>query len=366
MGWRAAPQLVHCRRISHQAQSKSTPRSPPLLHGIVRPATMFGILEAVAIPRAGIYSSYEDLIENLNERMEKEGYKIVKARSHRSRMGGADVPNNDIVRCDLVCDRGGRPYKCMATKHKTTTKKTDCPWKAKAVNRKAVGGWVLTVLCDQHNHEPGTPEPPSPEHSDGEEENTENPSTFPTRILFHIFLTIAVATLPTLGAETSSAIQVAGVSEATLRLSGDTFNQFKGEYRKLSHPDRLQMLSTLQLRIAAIYAVQNEDSQRQRRQEAQDKRHREVDSHRRSQQGSISRMHKRQRSSIAEELDSDNEVLHEQMHHGEHLLGQQLMDPAQFQLDHTAVQTAVPIPNMGMAQFQQFANPPKRGRGPNS
>lgn len=135
---------------------------------------MFGILEAVAIPRAGIYSSYEELIDDLNERMEKEGYKIVKARSHRSRMGGADVPNNDIVRCDLVCDRGGRPYKCMATKHKTTTKKTDCPWKAKAVNRKAVGGWVLTVLCDQHNHEPGTPEPPSPEQSDGEGEEVEN------------------------------------------------------------------------------------------------------------------------------------------------------------------------------------------------
>ncbi|KAJ6781287.1 hypothetical protein PWT90_05046 [Aphanocladium album] len=311
---------------------------------------MFGILEAVAIPRAGIYSSYEDLIENLNERMEKEGYKIVKARSHRSRMGGADVPNNDIVRCDLVCDRGGRPYKCMATKHKTTTKKTDCPWKAKAVNRKAVGGWVLTVLCDQHNHEPGTPEPPSPEHSDGEEDHTEN----------------SIVTIPTLGAETSSAIQVAGVSEATLRLSGDTFNQFKGEYRKLSHADRLQMLSTLQLRIAAIYAIQNEDMQRQQRQDAQDRRHREVDTHRRSQQSSISKAHKRQRSSIVEDPDSEPEALHDQLHAGGQLLGQQLMVPSHFQLDHGAVQTAVPIPNIDMSHFQQFTNAPKRGRGPNS
>lgn len=131
---------------------------------------MFGILEAVAVPHSGIFNSYEELFKELNDRMEKEGYKIVKARSHRGKVGGADVPGNDIVRCDLVCDRGGRPYRCMATKHKTTTKKTDCPWKAKAVHRKTMGGWVLTITCDQHNHEPGTPEPPTPEAASEDEE----------------------------------------------------------------------------------------------------------------------------------------------------------------------------------------------------
>lgn len=137
-------------------------------------ATMFGILEAVTIPHGNIFSSSESLIANLNERMEKEGYKIVKSRSHRAYIGGAEVPGNDTVRCDLVCDRGGRPYKSVATKHKTSTKKTGCPWKAKAVHRKAAGGWVLTVVCDQHNHEPGTPEPPSPEQSDNEEGDEED------------------------------------------------------------------------------------------------------------------------------------------------------------------------------------------------
>lgn len=123
---------------------------------------MFGILEAVVMPHAGVFSTYEDLFLELSKRAEKEGYKIVKARSHRAKTGGADVPGNEIIRCDLVCDRGGRPYICTATKHRTSTKKTDCPWKAKAVHRKAAGGWLLTISCDQHNHEPGTPEPPSP------------------------------------------------------------------------------------------------------------------------------------------------------------------------------------------------------------
>lgn len=127
---------------------------------------MFGMLTPSAQTAPGptyVYKSYEELFGDLNARMQSEGFKIVKARSHRGKIGGSDVPGNEMVRCDLVCDRGGRPYKCLATKHKTSTKKTDCPWKAKAVNRKMMGGWVLTVICDQHNHEPGTPEPPDVE-----------------------------------------------------------------------------------------------------------------------------------------------------------------------------------------------------------
>ena len=119
---------------------------------------MFGILEAAAVSQPDVFNTYEDLFANLNERMRKQGYKIVKSRSQRSRLGGAGVPGNEIVRCDLVCDRGGRPYKSVATKHKTSTKKTGCPWRAKAVRRKLINGWTLSISCDQHNHEPGTPE----------------------------------------------------------------------------------------------------------------------------------------------------------------------------------------------------------------
>jgi hypothetical protein len=113
-------------------------------------------------PSEKTFLTLEDLMRDLSQRMEKGGYKVVKARSHRGRLGGADTPGNDIVRCDLACKRGGRPYRCMATKLKTTTKKTNCPWKAKAVHRKSASAWVLTIICDEHNHDPGTPEPLSP------------------------------------------------------------------------------------------------------------------------------------------------------------------------------------------------------------
>ncbi|PHH66755.1 hypothetical protein CDD81_5887 [Ophiocordyceps australis] len=220
---------------------------------------MFGILEAVSVPQSGIFASCEDLMRDLNSRAEKEGYKIVKARSHRSR------PGAPIIRADLVCERGGRPYRCQATKHKSSTKKTNCPWKAKAVDRKTVGGWVLTVICDHHNHEPGTPEPPTP--SEASEAGDNDADDVPEG--------------PRPDPETSAVLQVAGVSDAVLRLSGDTFHRFKNDYRKMSQPERLGILAQMQLRIAAIYAVQNEDLQRQKRQDAQQRRHREIEESRR-------------------------------------------------------------------------------------
>lgn len=49
------------------------------------------------------------------------------------------------------------------------------------------------------------------------------------------------------------------------------------------------MLAQMQLRIAAIYAVQNEDLQRQRRQEAQDKRHQGIELSKRNSEPYVSR-----------------------------------------------------------------------------
>lgn len=120
---------------------------------------MFGVLESLTLPTAGVFATYEEMFNDLNHRMLKDGYKIVKSRSHRVRVNGTSVPGSQMTRVDLVCHRGGRPYKSNATKHKTSTKKTNCPWMAKAVWRRQFAGWMLTVVCDQHNHEPGTPEP---------------------------------------------------------------------------------------------------------------------------------------------------------------------------------------------------------------
>lgn len=160
--------------------------------------------------------------------------------------------------------------------------------------------------------------------------------------------------------DTSAALQVAGVSEAALRLTGDTFNQFKAEYRKISQADRLQLLSHFQLRIAAIYAVQNEDMQRQRRQEAQDKRHRDVDSNRRQSSGSHS--NKRRRQNNNPDDDAEASQLHQQLQSEGTTLGQTLMADHAFQLDQQDSHATLPMGNMFMPQFQQYSGPPKRAR----
>ncbi|EFY89351.1 hypothetical protein MAC_04537 [Metarhizium acridum CQMa 102] len=310
---------------------------------------MFGILEAAAVPHSGIFNTYEDLMFDLNRRMESEGYKIVKARSHRNKIGGGDVAGNEIVRCDLVCDRGGRPYKSTATKHKTHTKKTGCPWKAKAVNRKSVGGWVLTVFCNEHNHEAGTPEPPSiPEacEEDGTDADNED----------------EVHAGPRPDPETLAALRVAGVSDSTLRLNGDTFHHLKTDYRKMTQGDRLNALAQLQLRIAALYAVQNEDMQRQKRQETQHQRHRAVDASRNtlSVHKHRARRHPRTRDEQhqqASNLPAEPELslTEDLVHIGPNRTSDALMQGPHFQLTD-------PASAMDSVEITQYHEPSKRMR----
>ncbi|CEJ93763.1 hypothetical protein VHEMI09332 [[Torrubiella] hemipterigena] len=310
---------------------------------------MFGILGAAVTPSSGVSATYEDLFASLQDRMEKEGYKVVKARSHRARLGGADVPGNDIIRIDLVCDRGGRPYKCQATKHKTSTKKTDCPWKAKAVNRKSAGGWVLTIVCDQHNHQPGTPEPPTPSEVSEHEPVSmmEDDDADPT------------APLPDV--ETSAALQVAGVSDSALRLSSETFKQFKLDYRKMMPHERMQQLATLQLRIAALYAVQNEDMQRQRRMDVQQRRHNEIEQAR-NQPSQTPRRNRNKRN-----LQPEEDITHLQpptlqpgLSHDDDDLANQLMQEPAFQLQQPT--GTVAMGGMVIPQFEHYQPPPKRMR----
>ncbi|OBR04434.1 Peptidase family T4 [Colletotrichum higginsianum IMI 349063] len=223
------------------------------------------------------YASFDELFAALKSRMQKDGYKVVKSRTHRNKVGGTYEKGSEVVRCDLVCDRGGQPYKCTATQLKTSTKKTNCPWKAKAVNRKTLGKWILTIICSEHNHEARTPDPPTDEEdadAEGDADIVQDTPAVPE----------AQSTGPTPDPTTAALLAVVGVTPSTMRLTGDTFHNFKTEYRKMAKPERLATLAQMQLRIAAIYAVENEDMQRQERQARQEKKHQEVEQNRRKSQ----------------------------------------------------------------------------------
>jgi hypothetical protein len=304
---------------------------------------MFGILEAVVVPNNGTFATFDELMESVRDRVTKEGYKIVKARSHRGRVGGASIPGNEMVRCDLVCEKGGRPYKSTATKHKTHTKKTDCPWKAKAVYRKTMGGWVLTIECDQHNHEPGTPEPPTPPALDEDAEAVDDVENgqLSAHTVEKASGQVAANTAidgPRPDLDSSAALQIAGVSADALRLTGDTFHQFKNEYRKMPQPERLGVLSQLQLRVAAIYAVQNEDIQRKTRRESLNRRHQEIEESRRLRAVQKQRARRQQQK--------DQQPQQQSVGPGQTSLQQQQSDP-------------IPSQTPGQHQLQQHQQQPQ-------
>jgi hypothetical protein len=256
------------------------------------------------------WPTYEELFAVLSSRMARDGYKIVKARSHRGRVNGAEVATSEMVRVDLVCDRGGRPYTCHATKHRTSTKKTGCPWKAKAVKRKSVGGWTLDIVIDEHNHEPGTPEPPVGEEGE-EEEDAEGEADASDGVAAAStmapppppppHLPLAPDREPPSASETAAAMRegppapfgpptshfmppdmegifpsMAELTRGNLRLSGDTFHKIKQRYRKMSRPQRVNIQAHIQFHLAALAAVENEDVQRQHSQDIINRRHAEV------------------------------------------------------------------------------------------
>jgi hypothetical protein len=77
-----------------------------------------------------------------------QGYGIVKLRASNYRDGKP-------TRYDLVCDRGGVKYNSTAKKRNPSTRKIDCPFRAKAVCEVQLGNqWRFALQETRHNHEP--------------------------------------------------------------------------------------------------------------------------------------------------------------------------------------------------------------------
>lgn len=105
----------------------------------------------LAPPPEGIYRSFEDLLSAVQRTAKEQGYSIVKLRASNYRDGKP-------TRYDLVCDRGGVKYSSTAKKRNPSTRKVDCPWRAKAVCEVNLGHqWRFAVQEARHNHEARVP-----------------------------------------------------------------------------------------------------------------------------------------------------------------------------------------------------------------
>lgn len=103
---------------------------------------------ALLPPPEGIFRSFEDLMASVQRVAKDQGYGIVKLRASNYRDGKP-------TRYDLVCDRGGVKYSSTAKKRNPSTRKIDCPFRAKAVCEVQLGNqWRFALQESRHNHEP--------------------------------------------------------------------------------------------------------------------------------------------------------------------------------------------------------------------
>ncbi|KAI0128682.1 hypothetical protein BJ170DRAFT_341178 [Xylariales sp. AK1849] len=109
---------------------------------------------ALAPPPEGIYRTFEDLLTAVQRVAKDQGYGVVKLRASNYRDGKP-------TRYDLVCDRGGVKYNSTAKKRNPSTRKVDCPWRAKAVCEVSLQNqWRFQVQDARHNHEARVPAAP--------------------------------------------------------------------------------------------------------------------------------------------------------------------------------------------------------------
>jgi tetrahydromethanopterin S-methyltransferase subunit G len=110
-----------------------------------------GSSAGLAPPPEGIYRTFDDLLSSVQRTAKEQGYSIVKLRASNYR-------DSKPTRYDLVCDRGGVKYSSTAKKRNPSTRKVDCPWRAKAVCEVNLGHqWRFVVQEPRHNHEARVP-----------------------------------------------------------------------------------------------------------------------------------------------------------------------------------------------------------------
>jgi len=126
------------------------PRPAPEPHFVLRQVEMNPEGEFVAV-----FSSWEVLWHHVSSIADKHGYRVTKRRSSAYKDGKAG-------RFDLACDHGGNEYKSVATQRASHSRKTNCPWSARAVCLRSMGSqWKFVVVNGSHNHPPRDPNAPA-------------------------------------------------------------------------------------------------------------------------------------------------------------------------------------------------------------
>lgn len=101
-------------------------------------------------PSDGVYLSFNQLLEYLNEHSAKQGYAVTIKRSKKNK-------KQELHKVWLQCEKG-REYKGRGKGIcQTSSRRDECPWKAVATRDSKLETWTFQIDNPEHNHPPTLP-----------------------------------------------------------------------------------------------------------------------------------------------------------------------------------------------------------------
>jgi hypothetical protein len=105
-----------------------------------------------ALPPEAVFSSQAELSEAINEWASMRGYAFVARRSSKAKT------LSQALTVTYICDRGGGLRSDQASKRKTSSRRTGCPFSINAIESNCKTQWAVKHRKDphthMHNHEP--------------------------------------------------------------------------------------------------------------------------------------------------------------------------------------------------------------------
>ncbi|EGZ67736.1 hypothetical protein NEUTE2DRAFT_95570 [Neurospora tetrasperma FGSC 2509] len=103
----------------------------------------------------GPYDTREQAMSSVMEYAISQGYMLVQSGCAKAKNpGGKYAKGSEVVRVDLMCDRGGTCKNSGTGIRKRPTHKIGCPAKMKLVCKKRhASKWFIEVRCEEHNHD---------------------------------------------------------------------------------------------------------------------------------------------------------------------------------------------------------------------
>ncbi|CCC14249.1 unnamed protein product [Sordaria macrospora k-hell] len=131
------------------------PGSAGYIAPLVQPITPLRLPSVRPNLMLGPYDTREQAMSSVMEYAISQGYMLVQSGCAKAKNpGGKYAKGSEVVRVDLMCDRGGTCKNSGTGIRKRPTHKIGCPAKMKLVCKKRhASKWFIEVRCEEHNHD---------------------------------------------------------------------------------------------------------------------------------------------------------------------------------------------------------------------